>query len=372
MLVTLTPWQQKQAGMLGVFSSGSYLMELHRLISQLINGDINPLLDLADEQKRDHLLTDSRWGERNTATNWSNHAWPFLKDLQAAIARKIAARQSGDYQRTTVHDYFRGIEQFSTNWMTPEEEERLQKAMEHISAWAQPLDLTVADERHPTWDDFGFAYYYPTFAKRFPRIPRYRVRTDLVCESGTIPAHTGIYVSKDDRHAALQFAWSGGAGQKLRAATTFNDLGLAALAAVGRDELWFNAQKMFDFAVTSPFAPTLRESVIWNDGPHPDLAPSAVARCAFVTKKSDWYLVEPIEGVFDDLANLGTSSLDANDSTKAGPRLLGGDSCTVSGYYMTPSHPGVRRYISRGENAPDHKSEFGQVIWQWDNNQTPE
>jgi hypothetical protein len=350
--------------MLSYFSSLKYLMELHERVTNLVNGVVDPVLDQARSQNRDATLSNARWGTRDTSQNWANYGWPFLKDLQASLAKNIARRASGNYSMTAVNEYLRGVEQFSLQWMTPGEERIFKVGIQGINDHASPLDLTMADQMTSDWNDYRFAYRYPAFASRFNEIPRYRIRTDIVYPSGVVPEETGIYISKDDPHATLQFAWSGKEGRKLRNAITFNDLGIAALAAVGRDDLWFNSQKMFDFATAAQFAQILRDDVIWDDGPHPDLAPSAIARRAFMTRASGWCLVEPIEGEFDRLADLGAAT-----PIEQGSRIVGGEKCIEPGFYFSPSQPNSRRYLTRGEITPTFDSQYGETFWQWDANQ---
>lgn len=360
----MSPWQQKQAAMLYYFSSLEYLTNLHRLVTNLINGSVDPLLDLAKSQNRDTLLVDSRWGDRNTSRNWSNHAWAFLKDLQLSLANDIAQRPSGVFRMSGVLQAFRGMDQFSLDWMTPDEEQVFEEARQEISDWASPLNYTMADYMSNHWDDYTFADCYSTFAAHFSEIPRYRVRTDTAYPTGVIPGETGVYISKNDPNATLQFAWAGKEGRKLRRATTFNEIGLAALAAVGRDDLWFNNQKMFAFATSPQFIQLFGEGVIWSDGAHPDLAAPVVSEKAFTTVSSDWYLVEPIEGEFDRLADL-TSSM-SNETIVDGPKIVGGEKCVKPGFYFSPSQPNSRRYFSRGETAPALDTQYGRTFWQWD------
>ncbi|CAH0246987.1 hypothetical protein SRABI118_02867 [Massilia sp. Bi118] len=359
--VELTSWRKKQAAMLLYYSSLEYLITLHKLVTDLINGDVEAILERAQIQRRDKLLVDKRWGVRNTSKNWSNYAWPYLKDLQISLAKNIAEREAGVYGMTAVSEYLYALQQFSLDWMTPAEEEILNTATQNISYWATPLDKTMADFMSSSWNDFGFAYRYPDYVTQFDTISKFHVNTDIIVSTDVIPEKTGIYVSKDDPHAALQFAWAGKEGRKLREANTFNELGLDALAAVGRKDLWFNEQKMFDFATTSKYAKLLHDDVIWENGSHPDLAPSAVARQAFTKRPSEWYLVEPIEGEFEKLADL-----DIVETVENGPRIAGGEKCTEPGFYFAPSRLDSRRYFSRGDTAPSFDTQYGATIWQWD------
>jgi len=361
----LSFWQQKQAAMLSYFSSLDYLINLHTLVTRLIDGNIDPVLDQAKSQGRHAVLVDERWGTRDTSQNWSNNGWPYLKNLQNSLARDIAERGLGKYAMTSVNEYFRGMDQFSLDWMTPDEEDAFNQESQKISDWASPIDHTMADWMTKAWNDYYFACEYPVFASRFDQVPRFRVLTDIAYTTGVIPEQTGIYVAKNDPHAALQFAWSGKHGRELRKATTFNELGLAAFGAVGRQDLWFSDEKMFKFTTSPPYAKLFHDDVIWKDGPHPNLAPSAVARRAFTTRDADWYLVEPIGGEFDKLTDLDTP-----ETVKPGPRIIGGEKCMEPGFYFAPSRPGSRRYLARNETAPNFDSQYGQTIWQWDSNQS--
>lgn len=361
----LTPWQQKQAAMLAYFSSMDYLVGLQKLVTCIISGVVDPALDDSTNQNRDALLVSSRWGARNTSRNWSDYGWPFLKDLQASLAKDIASRGSGVYTMTAVNECLRGVEQFSLEWMTPGEQRIFTQAIQEINDWASPLDLTMANWMSSAWDDYCFAYYYPAFAARCHTAPRYRILTETAYPTGSVPPRTGIYISKDDPFAALQFASSGTSGIALRKASGFNDLGHAALAAVGRESLWFDDQKMFDFATSPAFAPILRDDVFWDGVACPDLARSAVARKALTLRDSDWYFVEPIAGEFDSLADLGTETPPFQERV----RIVGGEKCIEAGFYFSPSYPNSRRYLSAGETAPIVDNGYGKTFWQWDLNQ---
>jgi len=357
----LPPWRQKQIAMLLYFSSLDYLRGLHKLVTDLINGDVEAILNLARKQKRDKFLEDKRWGKRNTSNNWSSCAWPYLKDLQISLLDNIVQRENGVYRMTAVNECLYAMQQFSLDWMSPDEEEIFNESVKIISYWATPLDNTLADGMSSDWNDYRFAYRYPEFAKIYGKIRKFQVREDVVALTGTIPEETGVYVSVDDPHAALQFVWSGQEGRKLREANTFNELGLDALDVIGRRDLWFNDQKMFEFATTSKYANLLHDDVIWEDGPHPELASSAIARKAFTKRKSKWYLVEPVEGEFLDLP-----TLDKAENIQSGPKIAGGEECIEPGFYFAPSRPGSRRYFAKGQIAPRFDAQYGSTIWQWD------
>lgn len=107
---TLGPWQKKQAAMLYYYASGAYLKPLHAMVTNLIDNVADPMLDLAKSQGRDAQLISERWGKRHISQNWSNNAWPFLKDLQVSLARDLAALNRGEYRVTAVNNALRGMD----------------------------------------------------------------------------------------------------------------------------------------------------------------------------------------------------------------------------------------------------------------------
>jgi hypothetical protein len=300
-ITTLSSWQKAQAALLYHFASLDYLKELHRMVSNLMDGVVDPLLTLSKSQNRDSALKDPRWGTRNTTENWSNNAWPFLRDFQVSLAKDIAARAFERYEITDANNCFRGISEYSMLWATVEEEERFNDLVKKISDYAINIDQTLDDYHHSRWSDYGFAYSYSEFAAENPKLPKFRVRRDLIGESGKKPTRTGVYVAQEDPYAALQFAWTGGPGGKLRPAKTLNDIGLAALKEVGRKDLWLDDEKMFDFAMRSPQVALFKPTIYMRGTEHRDFAAGAVAGEAFSDQPRKWYFVEMINGEFKDI-----------------------------------------------------------------------
>jgi hypothetical protein len=360
----LSVWQRKQASMLYHFASLDCLKGLHRMVSDAIDGYVEPLLFLAKQQGRDSVLVDPQWGTRNTVANWSNNAWPFLRDFQASLAKDIAVRAFECYSVTGVNDCFRAIAEYSTQWATVEEEKTFESIVRVISDYASNIDATLNDYHNSRWTDDGFHAAYQKFALAHPKIPRFRVRTDVTGVSGRTPIRTGVYVSQDDPNAGLQFAWTGGGGGRLRPAKTFNEIGLAALGRIGRDDLWSDDEKMFQFATTSEWSELFQPTVYMLGQEHRDFASIAIANEAFVDLPCKWYFVEVIEGEFDDDFQQEPASTDLQ------VKVVGGDACRRSGFYFTPAHANSRRLLTRGEIAPELDSQYGKTIWQWDSNQT--
>jgi hypothetical protein len=132
-------------------------------------------------------------------------------------------------------------------WMTPEEEERFNAQFEAVYRYAQVIDSAVGAGGLRQLDDALMAAYWIEHRQLFPRLPKFRVRTDIEAASGQKPPRTGVYVAQDDEYATLQFAWRGNSDGILGEAETFNELGLRLLAAVGRDALWIDDTKLIPF-----------------------------------------------------------------------------------------------------------------------------
>ena len=365
---SLSAWRKAQAAMLYHYASLDYLKGLHQMVSELMDGEIDPLINLARAQGRDAVLRDARWGDRNTVQNWSNSAWPFLSDFRQSLTRDIALRTMEHYEITGANECLRGLNEFSMNWATPDEEEKIQAVLQEISRYARNIDYTLSNRPSSPWDDYGFAYNYPEFSAQFPRIPKFRVRTDVTAESFKIPPRTGVYVSSDDPNAALQFAWTGGRAHKLRPASTFNEIGLDALQQVGRKDLWFDQGKMLAFIQSQKYAHLLAREVVIDGRPDPYLAPSAVARFAFTDIPSNWYFVEIINDEFEDIAVVSEDD-SRTTSTHERLRVEGGHACVRAGYWFTPAKPGSRRYFKDGEMMPAFGTDYGVTFWQWDEDQ---
>ncbi len=292
---SLSYWQSKQAAMFCYFTSTEYLETLHRMVTALISGVVDPLLETARHQGRDALLVDPQWGTRRTSGNWAKNAWPVLKGLQSSLASSLAERQNNQYTRPSVDQFLRGMNEYSLEWTTPQEEEVFNEAVQKISTMGGWLDDILAQERGSRWDDFNVSYHFPAFHAIHPSVPRFRVRLDVSAETGTVPPVTGVYVALEDPNATLQFAFAEVGGRELRMANTFNDIGLEALAAVGRDALWSDDQKMLEFATSKKYAALFHDKIFLQGKLQPTLAPAAVARAALTRRQVKWYLVEALD-----------------------------------------------------------------------------
>lgn len=188
----------------------------------------------------------------------------------------------------------------------------MKNALARISEHALPHDRTV-DGYKNNWNDYLFFLYYPEFFKSNLKIPQFRIRDDLCASTGELPPKTGVYIAHGDRYASMQFCSTGNDGIRLRTANTFNDIGLAALAEVGLENLWRDEAKMFNFAMHEKYAALFRQWIIIGSQAYPSSAPSAVACSSFRSTSCKWSFVEIVPGE--------TERLDAHDA----PLLMTGD-----------------------------------------------
>lgn len=360
---SLSLWQKRQATLLYHFASLEYLKGLKPLIDALIDGT-DLLLDTAQLQGRDTLLVNKRWGARDTSANWSTYGFPALIDFRETTIRDIAQRAFENYGITGAYQCAGMLSELSMGWATREEEDAFNKRFEKIYKYAAEIDHVMA--RPPTNDDFIFWSTWEDKKNNFPQLPKFRLRGDVEGETGKIPPRTGVYVPQDDPHGALQFRWTGGGYGELCDTYTFNDLGLRALAQVGRDGLWQDEDQMLAFALQPEHRNVLGEHYFIIDGtPERELAPSAVAREAFVNRPCKWYFVEMIDGEYEPATDVGTPS------SLPQQRVPAGELCPRSGWWHTPARQQSRRHFARGDVFPlIEGSDFGATFWLWSSDQS--
>ncbi|RYE72516.1 MAG: hypothetical protein EOO81_03150 [Oxalobacteraceae bacterium] len=360
---TLTTWQKKQAALLYFFASDEYLQGLHERVREL-QRFVDELLDTSREEGRDRFLKSSQWGDRDTSENWSNHAWSFLADFGISVARHIADRASEIYHVTGAYQCGRGMAEFSMQWTLPAEQEQFEAMFASITKYAGYIDDTMNKSQIDSrWDDFCLAVAWQEHESIFPRLPNFRIREDISCETGDIPPKTGVYISSEYPDGALQFAWNGNEYGELLECSIFNDLGRKALASVGRHKLWLDENAMLVFVQKNANAPELNEDPFYSESFTPDLAPSLVANNAFTSARSKWYYMELVEGEFEEIGT-ETDQLEHREH-----RVEAGNRCEMSGFYFSPASPGSRRFYAQGETFPKLDSAYGNTIWQWDEKQ---
>lgn len=361
----LSVWQKTQVTLLYHFASLEYLKGLQQRLHVLM-ASINPTLDLAKLQNRDALLTDQRWGTRNTSENWANNGWSFLADFELSVTTAIAKRAFEVYSITAANQCGRGLDELSLGWMTPDEQDEFEARFEQISLYAGYIDDTMDQSRTSgRWDDFNMTLARQEFPDVLSRAPALRLRTDITGQTGMVPVRTGVYLPVDDPHGTPQFCWTGNPAGGLLECNTFNSLGLEALAAVGRQNLWIDDDSMHAFVQDHLRDPLLtRDTDFARSTAKPKLAPGLVACNAFTSRSCSWIYVEQIHGELESWA-----ADDIGRGIESGPRVEAGEMCVQPGYYFTPANAGSRRYFSTGEAMPRTDGDYGVTIWQWDMNQ---
>ncbi len=362
----LTQWQKRQATLLYYFASLDYLKNVKTKIDTLIAFS-TATLDKASEEDRDADLRSARWGERDTSQNWGNNAWAILADFQRGLAEDIANRSVEVFDVTGRNHCARALAEFSMEWTTPEEQARFDQLFDEACDLAFNIDQTM-NRLGPQgkWTDYSLTMAWEEHSSVLSQLPKLRVRNDVFAETGTVPVRTGVYVCADDPNASLQFAWTGGGRGTLLESNTMNTLGLAALAGVGRSELWVNGNAMAAFVKANLGDPMLRSDSFFEDSQTEDQAPSLVARQAFTSRPCRWFFVEMIHGERDD----GNDEVEKSASRPSTTlRFEAGFQCPVPGFYFTPAKPDSRRYFKIGEIFPDERSVYGATIWQLDDRQ---
>jgi len=275
------------------------------MIDTLVKGaDVK--LELAKYQGRDALLTNSRWGVRDTSANWSTHVFPGMEDFRKNTILDIAARAAEDYGITGANQCAHMISEFSSHWMTPDEEEAFTAQWNAVSDYANYIDFAagVGGRRHQ-FHDFSMSTRWVKHSDLFPRLPKFRVGTDVEGITGKRPSRTGVYVPQDDALGTLQFAWTGNDDGVLGEVQTMNDLGRQAVAAIGRDAMWVDKSRMAAYATGLFGSGTLTDRGGFSPGDEsdPEYAGMILSKAFRTSRPSKWYFIEMIDGEFDDTAS---------------------------------------------------------------------
>ncbi|MCW7538034.1 hypothetical protein OOT46_09260 [Aquabacterium sp. A7-Y] len=296
---SLSKWQKRQATLLYHFSSIDYLAGLKTLIDRLIEG-ADVTLALAKLQGREALLVDNPCGVGDTAASRPIFAFQVLEHFRQSTLRAIDRRAGGDYGFTGLNQCSRMIGDHSSMWMSPEEEKQFTARFEAVYRYASAIDSTL--DRPPSWTDFSLALAWQEMQELFPRLPRFRVRTDIPGETDERPPRTGVYVPQDDPYGALQFAWAGSTTVgELNECSTLGPFGVKAVQQLGRHRLWVDRQAMLEFVLLKDNQEALKADPFMKLSPS-DATTAAcdVARHAFIDRPCKWFFVEMIPGEFDD------------------------------------------------------------------------
>jgi len=360
----LNVYQKLQATLLYHWMSLDYLKGLKDLIDALING-ADVTLELAKRQGRDALIANDRWGVRDTSVNWSTYAFPALEDFRKSTVRDIALRATESYEFTGANQCAHMLGEFSSRWMSPEEEERFNQQFEAVCRYAYNIDSAAGagGVRH-LLNDKIMSLHWLEHSTTFLRLPKYRVRTDIEGVTGKLPPNTGVYVAQDDEFATLQFAWRGNSDGILGEAQTLNEAGHRAIVSIGRNAMWVDGKKMAAYAEKAFSRGELndRGSYFVGDEKDPEWVGEILSHNFVTTRPCKWYFVERIEGEYDD-------EVEEPELTSASAERLrcpAGQPCPKAGYWLTPAKLSSRRLFKQGEVMPDFDSNYGATIWQWD------
>ena len=359
--------QKRQATLLYYWMSLDYLKGLLTLIDALMKG-ANMTLELATLQGRDEVIANEQWGTRDTASNWGSLAWPALEDFKRSTIKLMGWRAMQLYCGTGLTQCDHMLGELSPYWMTPDEKEEFDDEWTKVSRYAYNIDASTGAGTQRPLDDTDMTLTWLESASIFPRFPKLKVRTDIVAETDQMPPRTGVYVPQDDPNGTLQFAWTGSEEGALGDCSTFSDLGLRALAAVGRDGLWVDGQAMAAFAgpLFDRGELTKRNGFSVGTEHEPEFAGSVIGRQCYTLRPCKWYFVELIEGEYEDAPSPQTEAVSV---TSIRLRCEAGQPCPREGYWFTPASNDGRRHFKQGEVMPDMKSDYGQTIWQWDQQQ---
>ena len=315
-------------------------------------------------------IRDSRWGVRDTSANWSTHVFPALEDFKKSTIKDIALRAVESYEFTGANQCARMIQEFSSMWMTPEEEEQFKQQWEAVYRYASHIDHAagVGGRRHHL-HDFSMSNRWQEFASLFPQLPKFRVRTDVEGVSGKKPPRTGVYVAQDDPYATLQFAWTGNSDGMLGDAQTLTDVGRRAMAALGRDAIWVDTRRMAAYTADAFKRGELTERGGFPPGSEDDseFAGTILSINSRTSRACKWYFVERVEGEYED-----EDLHQADAQTSAQPlrlRVEAGQPCSKTGFWFTPARQNSRSHFEAGQTMPEVGGTYGTTIWQWDEQQ---
>lgn len=294
--VSLSLCQQRQAALLDHFSSMAFLDQIIARVRAL-TAFSDQTLDYAVRAERDRAMRALGWAEDHLPADWWTNAHPRLRDCLRALVDQKRHRAADWYDIAGVSGTLTGMSHFPMYWALPAEEETFLELSRDATAVGYKLDATILH----TWHDLSMRSTWDQYKDVFPRMPTFRVRTDIEGESGKRPVRTGIYVPQDDPLGTLQFAWTGNSRGELEACETFSDLAREYIDIVGRDGIW-TVPTDATRAPDSPW-PTdeyfddwcrVRKRMKFKD------CISSRNERAFVERPCKWFFVERIDGEFED------------------------------------------------------------------------
>ncbi len=350
--------QKKQATLLYHYASFEYLKPLQRMVSDVIKG-IDITLQLASDEGRDRIYINEQWGMRDTSANWSTYGFPALLDLQKSVARQISNVAFEVYGITGVNNCARTLQELSMIWATPDEEDRFEKQMEALATYARPIDYIM--RRAPQWDDDIFNEYWQRTKANFPRIPKFRLREDVLGESNKRPPRTGVYAPINDPYGALQFAWTGDAYGELCDCTTFNEIGVNAARAIGQENIWNDSPLLLAYLLNSKYLSEFKKESYFKE--HDAHAANRFLRNkGFTTVPCKWVYVEMLADTYEDLPSEESAGFASSGRLRGQPNEV----VPKTGWWHSPAKPNgeYAHWFEAGQRFPDiHSTSYGNVIW---------
>jgi hypothetical protein len=354
----LNPYQKRQATLLYYFASMAYLDTIIERVRAL-TAFTDTTLDYAQRVARDKIMRQRGWKEEHLSSNWSTHAHPMLQDCLRGLLSQKALRVTESYDISGVRSTLTGMDHFSMNWTLPEEEIKFRELGSEARAVGNYLDKTISKR----WHDYDMTWVWTELHNQFSQLPKYRVRTDVVAESGKRPIRTGVYVPENDEFGTLQFAWTGDSGGALTPSETLSGLAREYANEVGRDRLWTapDSEKKVPGRVEFTdeyFDDWCRNRKHMNV---PDTLSSRNPR-AFTSRPCKWFYVEKIEGEFEETDQ-------QQDFSGQRIRCEPGSVVPKTGWWHSPAiqGEGALRYFEAGTKFPELSAiEWGAVFWQYE------
>ena len=356
-MVELNPWHKRQAALIQHFTSLAYL---ESILSRAEN-----LIAMADAmlEERAHLdsagIALANWSQTSTAGHFCVHAYPALVEFRDGLVESIALRAYEKFNVAGENQCSRMLTEYAPSmiWATHEQESAFKAEAESVFRYAGGLSRFT--KRPCVADDLVFWLLWNEGHIDGARIPRFVVRTDVVARTGEVPPRTGIYVPQGDAYGALRFAWTGGHGA-LGSVRSLNEFGEQVLRRVGRQGLWGNAAELYRILDENRHLDEWGWSDIKVDTMQ--YAAGPLSHEMFTERASEWYLVEPIQGEYEEID--GSYAGAFSQATRQG-RIAAGQSVPTSGWWYSPA-AGERRYFKRGDVFPAiADSDWGDTFWLW-------
>lgn len=361
----LFPWQKRQAALLYHFASMDYLKGLLPRIDELI-----AFTDALVERRAplDAVgRAELNWGPTDTVAHFGTYAYPALQEFRETTVWDIAQRSFERYGITGANQCSRMLGGYAgqMTWAAPDQETEFKERAEKVFKYAGKVDTMM--RRPPTANDGTFRNIWVDYRHLFPRLPKFRVRTDVETETENIPPRTGVYVPQDDPYGALQFRWTGGGYGELCECFTLSDIGLEIIRVAGRENPWDDDEALLRLSQRPEYAGILKD----YDGKPLTIGNAyLVIKKAFTSRPCKWYFVEMQNDQYEEHDGSYAGVSETVD-TPVQRRIPGDMPCPRSGWWYTPARAESRRRFTEGEVFPRvPSSDYGETFWLWSPDQS--